>query len=309
MQALGAAKHRSHRFNRGANDVVVGILFRQAPAAGLAVGAQHQAFGVGGTKPFHDLAPQQASGPHLGHFQVEVHADGPEKTQARREIVHRQTFVQGGFHILLAVGQGQGQFQRLVGTGLLHVVTRNGDRVELRHVGRRVRNDVPDDAHAGLGRVDVGVAHHELFEDVVLDGAAELVLAHALLFGGHHITGQHRQHRAVHGHADAHLVQRNAVEQHLHVLHAVDGDAGFAHVARDAWVVAVISPMGGQIKSDADTLAARCERLAVKIVGGFGGGKAGVLADRPRPHRIHGGLRTAHKRRKTGQGIGMGHSL
>jgi hypothetical protein len=37
-----------------------------------------------------------------------------------------------------------------------------------------VRHDVGDDTQGGLGRVDVGVADHELFEDVVLDRAGKL---------------------------------------------------------------------------------------------------------------------------------------
>ena len=55
----------------------------------------------------------------------------------------------------------------------------------------------------GLGRVDVGVADHELFEDVVLDGPGELLLGDALLLGGDDVAGQDRQHRAVHGHRHA----------------------------------------------------------------------------------------------------------
>jgi hypothetical protein len=65
----------------------------------------------------------------------------------------------------------------------LHVVARDRDRVELGHVLARVLDDVADDLHRRLGRVDVGVADHELLEDVVLDGPGQLVLRHALLFG------------------------------------------------------------------------------------------------------------------------------
>ena len=44
------------------------------------------------------------------------------------------------------------------------------------HLLRRELDDVAHDAHAGLGRVDVGVADHELLEDVVLDGPGQLEL-------------------------------------------------------------------------------------------------------------------------------------
>ena len=64
-----------------------------------------------------------------------------------------------------------------VAPGFLHVVAGDRDRVELRHVLRRVPDDVGDDPHRRRGRVDVGVADHELLEDVVLDGPGELLPA------------------------------------------------------------------------------------------------------------------------------------
>jgi hypothetical protein len=179
------------------------------------------------------------------------------------------------------------------------------DRVELGHLLRRVLDDVGHDAHAGRRRVDVGVADHELLEDVVLDGAAQLVLRHALLFGRHHVAGQHGQHGAVHGHAHADLVQRDAVEEDLHVLHAVDGHAGLAHVAGHTRVVAVVAAVGGQVEGHAHALAAGGQGLAVEGVAVFGGGEARVLADGPWPHRVHGGLRAADEGFKAGQRVGQ----
>jgi hypothetical protein len=148
------------------------------------VRAQHQALGVLRVEALHDAAPQQARRAHLGDLEVEVHPDRPEEGQAAREVVHVHALGDGGLHVLLAVGQREGQLQRLVGAGLLHVVARDRDRVELGHVLARVLDDVADDLHRRLGRVDVGVADHELLEDVVLDGPGQLVLRHALLFGG-----------------------------------------------------------------------------------------------------------------------------
>ncbi len=40
--------------------------------------------------------------------------------------------------------------------------------VELGHEVGGVGKDVADDPHAVIGRVDVGVPHHELFQDVIL---------------------------------------------------------------------------------------------------------------------------------------------
>ena len=309
VQALRAAEYRRHRLYGGAHHVVVGVLLGQAPATGLAVGAQHQRLGLFRVEAFHDAAPQQARGAHLGHFQVEVHANGPEEGEAPGKLIHVHALGNGGLHILLAIGQRESQLQRLVGAGFLHVVTRDADRVELRHVLRGVLNDVADDAHGRRGRVDVGVAHHELFQNVVLNRPAQLVLAHTLLFRRHHVAGQHRQHGAVHGHGDADFAERYLVEQNLHVLHRVNRHAGLADIARHARVVAVIAAVRGQIEGHAHALPPRSERLAVKGVGFFGRRKARVLADGPGPHRIHGRLRTAQVGLKTRQRVGVGQVL
>ena len=74
-------------------------------------------------------------------------------------------------HVLDAVGQRVAELEVGRRARLLHVIAGDRDRVELRHVLGGVGEDVRHDAHRGLGRIDVGVAHHELFEDVVLDGA------------------------------------------------------------------------------------------------------------------------------------------
>ena len=108
-----------------------------------------------------------------------------------------------GAHIFDAVGERIGELEVLRRARLLHVIAGDRDRVELRHVRRGVGEDVGDDPHRGRRRIDVGVADHELLEDVVLDGAGELLRRHALLLGRDDVERQHRQHRAVHGHRHA----------------------------------------------------------------------------------------------------------
>ena len=76
------------------------------------------------------------------------------------------------------------------------------------------------------------------------------VVRHALFFCRDDVKRQHRQHRAVHRHRHAHLVERDAGEQRAHVVNEVDGDARHADVARNARMVAVIAAMGGKIESD-----------------------------------------------------------
>ena len=119
-----------------------------------------------------------------------------------------------------------------------------------------MRDNVTDDLHARRRRINISVAHHELFQDIVLDGARELFLADALLFRGHDIARQNGQYRPVHGHGYRHLVQRDTVEQDLHVLHGVDRNARFAHVARHTRVIGIVAAVSGQVEGNGDALGA-----------------------------------------------------
>ncbi len=161
-----------------------------------------------------------------------------------------------GPEVLDPVGQGVRQLEVLGRPGLLHVVAGDRDRVEPRHLLRRVGEDVRDDPHRRLGRVDVGVADHELLEDVVLDGPRQLLGRDALLLGGDDIEREHGDDRAVHRHRHRHLVKRDAAEQGAHVVDRVDGDACHAHVALDPRVVAVVAAVGGEVEGDGQTLLA-----------------------------------------------------
>ena len=160
-----------------------------------------------------------------------------------------------------------------------------------------VRENVADDPHRRRRRINERVAHHELLEDVVLDGARQLILPHALLLCRHDIEGQNRQHRPVHRHADAHLVERNAFEQALHVFDAVNRHARLAHVALHPLMVAVVAPMRGQVKRHAQAFLACREVPAVKRVALLGCRESRVLPHRPRSDRVHRRIRPAQVRR------------
>ena len=66
---------------------------------------------------------------------------------------------------------------------------------------------------------------------------SELRLRHALLLARDDEEGEDRDDRAVHGHADAHLVERDAVEENFHILDGVDGNARLADIADNARVI------------------------------------------------------------------------
>ena len=132
---------------------------------------------------------------------------------------------------------------------------------------------------------------------------ASCVLGDALLLGGDDVAGQHRQHRAVHRHRHRHLVERDAVEEDLHVLDRVDRDAGLADVADDARVVAVVAAVGGEVEGHRQAHLPGGEVGPVEGVRFLGGGEAGVLADGPGPVRVHRGPDAAEERVEPGQRV------
>ena len=303
VQRLGVALRGRHGLDGGADHIVEHVLGGEAPPRGLAVGAQRQRPGVGRVERAHQLGPQQAGDPQLGHLHEEVHADAPEEAEPGGKGVDVQPRVQPGSHVLHPVGQGVGQLQVEGGPGLLHVVAGDGDGVELGHVGRGEGEDVGDDPYRRRRRVDEGVADHELLQDVVLDGPAQLFWRHPLLFAGHDVHGQNRQHRPVHGHRHGHLIQRDAVEQDLHVEDGVDGHSGHPHIPAHPRVVGVVAPMGGQVEGHRQALLPGRQVSAVEGVGVLGGGESGVLADGPRLGGVHGGVWTPQVGRQSGVGV------
>ena len=88
----------------------------------------------------------------------------------------------------------------------------------------------------------------------------------ALLLARDDETCENRDHCAVHRHGDRDLIQRNAVEENLHVLNRVDGHTGLAHIALNARVIAVITPVRRQIESNRNTLLPGGQSTAVEGV-------------------------------------------
>ena len=244
---------------------------------------------------FHQLRPQQAGGPQLGGFHEEVHADGEEEGQARREFVDVHACGQRCTHILDAVGDGVAEFLYAGRAGFLHVIAGNRNRVKARHVLRGIADDVGHDAHRRFGRIYISVPHHEFFQDVVLQRAGQLLRRYTLFLGGDDVHRHDRQNGAVHRHRYRHLVERDAVEQDLHVFDGVDGNAGFTDIAHHSRMVGVVAAVSSQVESDRQALLTGGQILAIERVGFFGSGEARILTHRPGAAGIHRCTRAAHE--------------
>ena len=78
-----------------------------------------------------------------------------------------------------------------------------------------------------------------------------------------------------------------------------------AHPAPRGRGCAVVPSWGGKVKGHARTRATRGKGLAVEGIAVLGGGKAGVRADGPRAHGVHGGLRAPNEGFEPWQGVGV----
>ena len=194
--------------------------------------------------------PDAAGGAVLGDLLEEVVVGVEEEGEARGEVVDVDARVDAGLDVGDAVGQGEGQFLHGGGAGLADVVAADGDGVPAGHLGRAEPMVSTMRRIDGRGREDPGLLGDVLLEDVVLDGAAELVPGHALLLGHGEVHGREDGGGAVDGHGGGDLVEGDAVEEDLHVLQGVDGDAAPADLARGQGVVGVVAHEGGQVEGD-----------------------------------------------------------
>ena len=218
VKRLGVAQNGAHGLDAGTSHIVEGILLGERPSGSLAVRTQRQRFRVLGVELLHDPGPEHTGCTHLGDLHEIVHRDAPEERQTRSEGVDIHAGVHTCAEIFQTVGQRVCQLDVGGSAGLLHMVTGDRDGVELGHVFRGVLEDICDDLHRERRRVDVGVAHHELLEDIVLDGTGHFLELGALFETGVDVECQDGQHGTVHGHRHRHLVQGDAVEEYLHVL-------------------------------------------------------------------------------------------
>jgi len=228
-----------------------GLLGGQGAAGGLGVEAQHLGLGVLGPEAlFHDLAPYTASGAELGDLFEQVVMGVEEESQPRCEFIDLQSGLDGGVHIGDAVGQGKGDFLDSTGAGFADVVAGDGDGVPFGYVVFAVGKDIGDDAHGFLGGIDVRAAGHVFLEDVVLDRAGDLARRCALLLGDGDVHAEQDGGGGVDGHGGRDRVQRDTVEEDLHVGQGVDGDTDLADFTLAHGGIRVVAHLGGQVEGN-----------------------------------------------------------
>ena len=120
-----------------------------------------------------------------------------------------------------------------------------------------VGEGVDDQPHGRTRRVDVGAAGDVLLQDVVLDGAADLLARHALLLGDQLVEQQQDGAGGVDRHRRRDLVHREVGHEQAHVGQRVDGHADLAHLALGPGVVGVVAHLRRQVEGAREAGLAR----------------------------------------------------
>ena len=189
------------------------------------------------------------------------------------------------------------------------MIAGDGDGVELRHLLRSIFENIGDDTHGEFRRVDIGVTHHEFFQDIVLDRTGHFFQLGALFQTGIDIECQYRKNTTIHGHRNRHLVQRNTGKQNFHVFQRTDRHTGFTDVTYHTFIVGIITTVCRKVESDRQTFLAGSQVTTVECVGLFSSRETCILADRPRTHSVHTAIRTTQIRRQTGSIVQVFHSF
>ncbi len=188
---LRAAEHGSHGLGADAHDVVVGLRADQRRAAAHHAEAEHLRLGIlDAVTLLQQFRPQPPAGAELADLLKEIHVHVEEEAQTAGELLH----IAAAADQLVAIGQPVGQrvahlLDRRT-TGVAHMGAGDADGVEARRLLVGEQDGVGDQAHRGLDREDPGAARHILLEDVVLDGARQLLVLNALTFRNGDIHGQ-----------------------------------------------------------------------------------------------------------------------
>ncbi len=129
--------------------------------------------------------------------------------------------------------------------------------VELRHLLRAVAEDVPDDPHRRRRRIDIGVADHELLEDVVLNGPGELSRARPPALQPRRCRRPSPAARRRSWSSTPTSGRAGSDRTGSSCRGSIDRYACLADIAGHPLVIRVVAAVGGQVERDRQALLAR----------------------------------------------------
>ena len=241
----------------------------------------------------HQAIPDLAGGAVLGDLFEEIVMGVEEEAETRAELVHVETAAARPLHVLDAVVDGEGQFLQRGRAGFADVVAADGNRVVPRREFRAELEGVDHQPHRRRGRVNVFLLRDVFLQDVVLDGAGDLLPVGTLFFRDHQVHRPQHAGRGIDRHRGGDLFQIDAVEQDLHVFQRIDGDAALADFAFAGRMIGVVAHQRGQVEGHRESAAAVLQQILVTLVGFLRRSKAGEHAHGPELAAIAGRVNAA----------------
>ncbi len=211
-----------------------------------------------------------------------------EEREPRRESIDVQPARHPAFDVREPVRERERKLLRRRRAGFADVIAGDRDRIPLRRVLRAPLEQVHDQAQRGLDRITPRVLRHVLLEDVVLHGAAKQLARHSLLLGRRHVEAEQDHRRPVDGHRRGDLVERDPLEQRLHVVQARDRDPGLADFALGPRVIRVVAHQRREVERRREPGLSLLEQELEPLVRVAGAPKAGELPHGPESPAIPG---------------------
>ena len=241
---------------------------------------------LGAERLLHQARPDAPRRAILGDLLEEVDVGVEEERQPRRERVDLHAAIEARLDVGDAVRQRVGRLLGGRGAGVAEV-RGDRDRVEARQLLGAVLDRVDHQAHRRRDGKDPRAARAELLEQIVLNRAGDALLGHALFGGDRLVHGEEDRGRAVDGERRGDLVERDAVEDGLHIGERIDGHADLADLAERVGRVGVEAELRRQIERHRQARLSRFEEILEALVGLLRRAEAGVLPHRPHLAEIH----------------------
>src|SRR5688572_3871443 len=238
----------------------------------------------------HVSRPDAPGRPQLRDLLEEIVVNVPEERETGRELVDVETPCYSPLHIRESVGQRERELLSSRGARLPDMVAGDRNGIPLRDVLGGPCEAIDDQPERRLDREAPGMLRHVLLEDVVLNRPPECSRIHALLLGRGNVEAVQNHGRPVDRHRGGDLVERNAVEQQLHVSQAGDRYATLPYLSLGSRVVRVIAHERREIEGDRKSRLPVREEKLVTLVRVACASEAGELTHRPQLAAIPGGM-------------------
>ena len=300
MQRLRAAECRSERLQRDTHDVVERLLCSECHAAGLRVKPETAAVVVGAKTFAHQARPEPACRTELRDFLEQIAVRREEEGQSWCECVDGEPCIDGLLHVCQRVGKGECEFLYRGRTGFANVVTRNRNRIPQWHFFCTEPEHLGGQRERWRGRIDVCAARDVFLEDVVLHRAGKCSACNTAFFRDDDVHREQRGRGRVDRHARRDLVERNSVEENVHVFDGIDRDTDTPDFPARSGRVGVDAHLRRQVECDGESGLSSFEQQFEALVGRLGRAKARVLPHGPQSTTIHRRLHAACERKDAG---------